>query len=247
MRKIFLCVLPVIVILALALSACGPFEITYHFDLNYEGAPAMDSITFTNDITPELPEDPVRAGYFFNGWTFNNGNSSLEEDDVFYMDVTFKAEWLEIFTVSFDANSLGATNPASQEVPETHLATEPTDELLNGNLALFGWCTDEELTNVFDFTTPISADTTLYAKWVEVYDITYDQNYEGSPADSIVSFMDGETYTLPTSPVRAGYTFLGWYTMEDYTAIGAIQITDNYVVIADVTVYAAWEGMIVYS
>ena len=46
-------------------------------------------------------------------------------------------------------------------------ASEPTDPTKTG-YTFAGWYADEELTTAYDFATPVTADTTLYAKWTEV-------------------------------------------------------------------------------
>lgn len=234
MKKL-LVFIPLVVILLAVLAACGPYEITYHFDLDYEGAPEIPSITFTNEERPTLPEEPTREGYVFDGWVYGSGKT-LHEDDVFYMDITFKAKWLKLCTVSFDAN--GPANPAAQQVAETRLATEPTG-LNNGELALEGWYTDEELTLKFDFTTPISEDITLYAKWVEAYNVTLNYNYDGAPSALELIVLEGNVIAFPANPVREGYMFLAW--RQD---TGGLVVYDNtQPVTGDITLYAYWVSL----
>lgn len=58
--------------------------------------------------------------------------------------------------------------------------------------------------------------------------------YEGR--QETVSVAKGETYTLPTSAERSGYTFLGWFTAaEGGTQMTSMAINEN------VTFYAQWQ------
>lgn len=68
------------------------------------------------------------------------------------------------YTVVFNSN--GGSNVSSQTVESGETATEPTDPTKDG-FEFAGWYSDSELQNEFDFTTPIEADITLYAGWVE--------------------------------------------------------------------------------
>lgn len=70
-----------------------------------------------------------------------------------------------VFKVSFDENGHG-TAPASQNVEIGNNATEPASPTASG-YTFGGWYLEAECTNAFDFTTPITEDITLYAKWTK--------------------------------------------------------------------------------
>ena len=71
------------------------------------------------------------------------------------------------YTVSFNANGKDATMPDSQRVKEGKMATEPEDKPQLKGYAFGGWYTDEACTEAYDFSTPVTADLTLYAKWTK--------------------------------------------------------------------------------
>ena len=48
------------------------------------------------------------------------------------------------------------------------------------------------------------------------YTVTYHQNYEGAPEAEVVETVKGQK-AENTTPVRDGYTFVGWYANADYT------------------------------
>jgi len=66
-------------------------------------------------------------------------------------------------TVTFEMNGCGEAID-SQTVPDGGTATKPTAPT-DSELIFMGWYTDEALTTPYDFTTEITADTTIYAKW----------------------------------------------------------------------------------
>lgn len=71
------------------------------------------------------------------------------------------------YTVSFNANGEDATMPDSQRVKEGKTATEPADKPQLKGYTFGGWYTDEACTQAYDFSTPVTADLTLYAKWAK--------------------------------------------------------------------------------
>ena len=71
------------------------------------------------------------------------------------------------YTVSFNANGKDATTPDSQRVKEGKTATEPADKPQLKGYTFGGWYTDEACTQAYDFSTPVTADLTLYAKWTK--------------------------------------------------------------------------------
>ena len=66
------------------------------------------------------------------------------------------------YTVSF--NTDGGSTVASQTVESGQKAKEPAEPELEGSWFL-GWYSDESLAKKFDFNTPITTATTVYAKW----------------------------------------------------------------------------------
>ena len=72
------------------------------------------------------------------------------------------------------------------------------------------------------------------------YTVTYEYGELGGIyAEQIV--QKGETAIRPTDPKVNGFTFLGWYTYDEYTD-GAAYDFDNTPVTGDITLYAKWEG-----
>jgi uncharacterized repeat protein (TIGR02543 family) len=87
----------------------------------------------------------------------------------------------------------------------------------------------------------LSASITLFAQWIPVSD-TVTFNDQGAttpvkPKTILVTFPDSTVGSLPTPPVKQGYTFGGWNTKAD--ASGS-NVTANTAVTSNLSVYAKW-------
>jgi len=73
-----------------------------------------------------------------------------------------------------------------------------------------GWCTDYGCTqgNLWDFSTPVTEDMTLYSKWNLK---SYRVNFEGSGQNGPANADYGTKLTKPRDPFRDGFVFAGWY------------------------------------
>ena len=69
------------------------------------------------------------------------------------------------YTVTFETN--GGSSIEDATVESGAVVTRPTDPTKSG-FAFDGWFIDENLTEAYDFETPVSANITLYAKWAAV-------------------------------------------------------------------------------
>lgn len=77
-------------------------------------------------------------------------------------------ERLKRYTVTFDANGKDVELPASQRVKQGHLAIEPSVRLTYAGYTFAGWYKDADCTQAWDFSKDVvTADMTLYAKWVK--------------------------------------------------------------------------------
>lgn len=100
-------------------------------------------------------------------------------------------------------------NYATQTVLEGNTATKPTDPTREG-YTFAGWYLDGVL---FDFSTEITSDTVLVAKWeakevTPSYTVTF---MNGSTVSETKTVEEGSVVAKPTNPTKEGYTFVGWY------------------------------------
>ena len=77
--------------------------------------------------------------------------------------MTVWAKWQpDTFTVTFESNGGSEVDPQTIEYGNT--VTQPDNPTKSGS-AFSGWYSDEELTQGYDFSSSVTSDITLYAKW----------------------------------------------------------------------------------
>ena len=139
---------------------------------------------------------------------------------------------LNKYVVTFNLNGKG-TN-FTQDVYENRTIAAPANPTTSG-FVFDGWYTNQSCTNAFDFSTPITANTTLYAKWVQALTVTFDLNGHGDSFTQEV--VSGGKASVPSTPVSAGYVFVGWYSDQACTN----EYNFNTTITAAKTIYAKWE------
>lgn len=183
------------------------------------------------------PADPTEKGWIFKGWYEKDdyiGDVFDFEKTQITQDITLTARWVQAFTVKFDANGHGAA-PADQTVEINGKAAKPTDPT-DGDYSFQGWYTTAECSTTFDFSTPITGDTTVYAKWVKKPIVSFNKNGHGTAPASQTVELNGKA-TKPADPSAEGYVFRGWYT----TAACTTEFDFNTPIAADTTLYAKWD------
>ncbi|MCL2844431.1 MAG: InlB B-repeat-containing protein [Chitinivibrionia bacterium] len=213
------------------------------FDFN-DGA-SSDSITFVADgslIT--RPSNPQRSGHVFVGWFTDREFTTAWNfaGNVVRDDITLYARWAQGTTfhrVLFNFND-GATVDSLTYVASGALIVRPRNPLRSGYMFV-GWHIDAELTTVWNFAAnTVNEDIALFARWSQGatpwHSITF--NFNNAPvADSIAFAAAGSTISAPVAPVRAGFTFNGWY--RDAALTIPWNFTDD-VIGGDITLFARW-------
>ncbi len=146
----------------------------------------------------------------------------------------------ENYTVTFDLNGKIGTAPAAQTVEKGKTVSKPSDPSAEG-LKFVAWCTDKEGKNVYDFATPVTADITLYAKWVEAsadtFTVTFVLNGKSGTAPAAQTVEKGKTVSKPADPKADGFVFKAWCTDKE----GKKEYDFSTPVTANITLYAKWE------
>lgn len=105
------------------------------------------------------------------------------------------------------------------------------------NFKLEGWYSNVELTTKISSSFRVEAETTVYAKWVELLDATLTFNSNGGSACESQTVLTGNSYTgtLPT-PTLEGHKFGGWFLDEECT----IPFNASATIEGDFTLHAKW-------
>jgi uncharacterized repeat protein (TIGR02543 family) len=113
-------------------------------------------------------------------------------------------------TVTFDSAGGRGSSPSSETIPSGTTATAPSDPA-RASYTFHGWFTAASGGTKWDFATPVTADTTLYAQWTGVpQTVTFNPQNGGATFIQAVAY--GSPLTQPTAPARSGWVFDGWYT-----------------------------------
>ena len=137
---------------------------------------------------------PEVEGYTFDGW-YADENRTIEFDFTkpIKSNTTVYAKWTaKDYEVSFVTEHGKA--PASQNVKYNGTANDP-GKLTAEGYTFIGWYADEAHKTKFDFSTPITGDTKVYAKWEKnapVLPDTYALNVSGA-----FVYVDGVDVTAP--------------------------------------------------
>lgn len=135
---------------------------------------------------------PEVEGYTFDGW-YAEDNTKFDFTQPIKSNTTVYAKWTaKDYEVSFVTEHGKA--PTSQNVPYNKTAKDPGTLTAEG-YTFVGWYTDAAHTTEFNFSTPITGDTKVYAKWEEnapVLPDTYALNVSGA-----FVYVDGVDFTAP--------------------------------------------------
>jgi len=240
-----------------ALWSARLYTVTYDLqggDIDGETVNPTERVQYGQTLA-NIPTGVGRENYTFLGWSATEDGEVIEslEDKTIYGDTTLYAIWtaLPTVTVTFLRNA-GEADEANVH----HVATViygvtvavPAIPVREGHVFL-GWYLDADGAEAFDFTTPITEALTLYAAWALGVEVLFLWNYYGAANYGIFyesGVTLGETLAQPTDgdPVRAGYTFEGWYLDPEGAAAKDF---DEYVVeellcdAGTLRIYARWE------
>lgn len=235
-KSLFLIILVVLLTATMAttLIACNQDEppqqpqgpTTYTVTFDSLGGCAVGSQEIEKGKFAQEPTAPVREGYIFSGWYDLNGTDDGEWGDKWEFaqfainaDITLYAKWEEVpetYTATFYDGS--EVYDKQENLSEGEIVVEPTAPTATDKIFI-GWflSTDGGVTlgAQYDFSTPVSANIDLYAKWQDKLFINL--NYNGATHETQVARLevsDGVQYKLPR-PLKSESTFLGWFDAND--------------------------------
>ena len=173
-----------------------------------------------------------RDGYEFLGWYYDG--KPFNFDQAVTDNIVLLAEWekieIEFFTVTFITNSEVVLDAISVKCGES--VARPNG-LFKEGYNFIGWFLNED---EYDFSSPITEDITLIAKWEEIPSSTFTVTFDSSGGSSVESQeVEENGYAkLPTSPQKDGFEFIGWFLDEEEYDFSS-PITE------DITLIARWE------
>jgi uncharacterized repeat protein (TIGR02543 family) len=210
-----------------------PASVTYIEDHAFETASSLKDVYF-------LGNAPGYVGYnAFNGLAagatahITSAATGFGVEDTWNGLIVERAP--ESYTVTFDSKS-GSNVSAGSFVTggSIDIPFDPT----RAGYSFIGWsATDGGNAVTFPYSPGVTDDITLYALWSADYSYEFNEQ-EGSHVPG-GTFKAGGNIQTPPSPVRPGYTFMGWSA-----TLGGPSITFPYSpgVTQDITLYAKWSA-----
>lgn len=182
------------------------------------------------------PAAPSKENHTFAGWYNGDEKFDFDADTTNAPNVLeLVAKWdINQYTVKFvsDHGSF-----ADQTIK--HGGTITTDNLTIPEVEGYtfdGWYADAAYTTEFDFSTPITSNTTVYAKWTaNDYYVSFVTEHGDPPTSQNVKYNG--TASDPGKLTEEGYTFIGWYTDDTYDT----EFDFTQPIKRNTTVYAKWE------
>lgn len=139
------------------------------------------------------------------------------------------------YKVTFNSN--GGSKVSTQYIFSNGTVKKPGNPSKSGYY-FDGWYTDSKCTKAYNFSTKVTGNKTLYAKWLKKYTVKFNGN-GGSVKTTSKKVTYSKKYGTLPSPTRKGYSFSGWYTKKS----GGTKITANSTVkiTKTTTLYAHWK------
>ena len=193
--------------LTLTLTADKLYTVT----LDASGGDPIRPIQYTVESEAFLLPTPVRTGYIFLGWTgegITEPQKTMEIPQGSTGDRTYTANWQVIeYTVTLDVSGGDPLDPITYTVETPVILPTPTST----GYTFLGWTGEGETTPQPTVVLPkgTTGDKTYTANWkATTYTIALGAN-GGEELAAISYTIESDPIKLPT-PVRTGYTFLGW-------------------------------------
>ena len=211
---------------------CAKLEATFTAD----GTTLAPPQTIDRGEKFEEPAEPSKENHTFAGWYNGDEKFDFDADTTNAPNVlNLVAKWdINKYTVKFVSD-----HGSFKDQTIKHGGTITTDNLTIPEVegyTFIGWYTDETYTKEFDFTKPITGNTTVYAKWTaKDYEVSFITEHGNAPASQNVQYNG--TAKDPGKLTAEGYTFDDWYTDATYST----KFDFSTPITGDTKVYAKWE------
>ena len=194
-----------------------PEQVVYTVTFDTDGGSEISAKSVNADEAVAQPDSPTKTGFVFDGWyTDSQLTTAWDFETKVTQDITLYAKWkILVLNVTFFTD--GGTEISAQEVNYNETAVQPESDPTKENCTFDGWYTDRTYSTEFDFTTAITQDITIYAKWI-VAEGNIEVKFETSGGSDIATqvITPGGKATKPaTDPTKAHYKFGGWYDDAD--------------------------------
>jgi len=208
-----------------------------------DGEELLDVITVLSGKVVELPKDPVKDGFIFDGWYHDaqlfDANMPITENVVLIAQWKGTAIQPTVYAVIYNINGGAGALPSSNYVQGATVTVSITVPSRSG-YTFNGWFYNGNVyTGGQTFTMPAN-NVELIVQWTEnptTYEVSYNGNGGSSVPTDSTRYVQGVTVTVASpAPTRSGYTFNGWSYGGNTYQVGQTFAMPK----ADVTLTAQW-------
>ncbi|MEY8391360.1 InlB B-repeat-containing protein [Lachnospiraceae bacterium 45-W7] len=183
------------------------------------------------------PDEPEKFGYTFQGWYAEGAEEAFDFETAVTSDLTLTAKWQKISANVEDYTALGEAVAAAEKLNASDYTTESwayLQQVLSDAKAKAESPTATQA-EIDAAKAAVEAAVKALARPGEAVSYTVTFNADNGSAATTQTVIKGNPVQKPVDPVRAGYTFAGWY------AQGAAAAFDfNTVITSDLTLTARW-------
>ncbi len=193
--------------------------------------------TITDGEKAAKPEEPKKFGHTFQGWFAGNASEAFDFDTAITADLTLTAKWEKISAKVDDYTALGETIAAAEKLNASEYTEESWAKLQQALAdakakAESPTATQEEIDAA---KAAVEAAVKALTKPGETVSFTVTFDADNGSAVTTQTVTQGSTVQKPADPVKAGYTFTGWYAPG---AAAAFDFTT--IITSDLTLTAKW-------
>ena len=207
-------------------------SITLNFPI-YSDSGEVNKLLWENQDGVEEPVVPAKTGY----------NGKWENYTLGLSDITVNAVY-SVITYNITYKNVGGiinNNPSAYTVEDLPFTFQDPEK--NGYMFL-GWYKNQDFSDnkIFGLPVDFAENVTLYAKWKPVeYGIYYDLCGGTNVSENPNSYTIESSDITLSSPVRSGYTFLGWYKTSDFTGDKVTVIKSGSS--ENISLFAQWQAI----
>ena len=201
------------------------------FLVTFETNGGSEIASYKTVVIQDAPET-TRQNFIFAGWFTTSDFSDNQVAFPYSLTkaTTLYAKWLPTYQITFVSN--GGSAIASYRTARIETAPETKRD----GYTFAGWYTNSGLTEAAEFPFTPKADTILYAKWQQIFTVTFVTNGGTAVTEQRTGYIEKEP---PTTKTDCG--FGGWYLDSDFTE--GNKVTFPYTVAGNVTLYAKWTAV----
>lgn len=232
---------------------------------------AATGTTTNSTHTYDDPKNLTANGYSLTGhefvkWATSSSGEPAYENEASVINlaseqnatVTLYALWSpKSYNVTFDGNKPGSATAEVQNLPTTpsggiynQTITSPNAIPSLDEYSFIGWYTTADWTSGIEWNFATSKmpanDVTLYARWAQLFTVTFDYNDGSATTPATVDFPEGVSRPLISGVSKDNYT-ITWSENPDGTGPSYVEGSDFTMGNTAITLYAQWTYIGGYS